>query len=477
MTEKENFDIERYKKIKDVQQEVVDNLSDSEKQDRGLIRKEVSEAMMLHDALLSPEGQEPIIERALARYVEFSHISSDPNLHGCIDSPHGTIPNEGEILNAVLVDFPESDIHRILELIADIDNRFEEIRARYPKRKIAQIREEIAKEIQTKADNGEMVHPTETEILIKIAQINPDDFFEANTHVIARRAADLNDISCIIIKPSRLTVDPNRKAEERAVRKGVQSKEYSLNVQQVINYLMRKFIRETEAPFLELNIHGKVNPKEGKKRDIVIGNGMKDSQLPCEPEVAYWMEKKLKSALEDRGLSRKDGQQFTPIVAFEGQALNGDISNTLRRVGNKYHPGFGKNFQSVQIEFSKELRIKNPNELSDILAQIIKDFSQEFPTQEALNIYIQKNRTDKDKERAQGNLVMDEIGISEDIKEGKIAFNTTFRAALGIEIGDEVEANGQKFRVISCPKELVKARNVFVSPQSGLSGQVIIKKI
>jgi hypothetical protein len=123
-------------------------------------------------------------------------------------------------------------------------------------------------------------------------------------------------------------------------------------------------------PFLHLSIHGM---KDHKSKDIEIGTRY---GVTCSTFTREWIKKRFNSWSEEF-----QGGKRIPLVALD-QIFIGDKSKEFHRLGDASsgYPGYGHNFNTVQIELSRWLRERHPSILIDFLSQLVVGFEETKPT-------------------------------------------------------------------------------------------------
>lgn len=114
-------------------------------------------------------------------------------------------------------------------------------------------------------------------------------------------------------------------------------------------------------PYLHLAIHGM---KDKYYKDIEIGTRY---GAACSENVKNWVVEEIKKSFISAGIDRK---------------FPGDPSKLVHRLGDlkeayKY-PGYGENFNTIQLEFSLNLRKNHRKEIIKILSELILNFCDKF---------------------------------------------------------------------------------------------------
>jgi hypothetical protein len=127
-------------------------------------------------------------------------------------------------------------------------------------------------------------------------------------------------------------------------------------------------------PFLHLQIHGmkdrSLDPSKRYDLDVEIGTKGKST---CSPTVHDWIVQEFKDwsgAVEER----------KNIVIGANERFTGDLSKGYHRHGDDgEYSGYGENFHTVQIEFTKWLRSEHQTEIENVLKHIAQEFESAEP--------------------------------------------------------------------------------------------------
>lgn len=171
----------------------------------------------------------------------------------------------------------------------------------------------------------------------------------------------VNKINCsgIIAIVSRTIVDLNR---PRNINNEEGIDEYRQTIREILGYIGNLDGNgKLSRPYLHLALHGM---KDKWNVDIEIGT-LHDKA--CSPEVKEWFVSEIKKHFRR--------------VQIDGRYC-GDPSKSVHRCGDKIsdteYLGYGKNFNTVQIEISRTLREKNQKDLIGIFSNIVLKYNREF---------------------------------------------------------------------------------------------------
>lgn len=264
--------------------------------------------------------------------------------------------------------------------------------------------------------------------------------FEKPTGYMAREIALEGDTSWMVAKLSRMWGDANRKTffdKPRGIKiekELIQTVEQPTTARAALFWAVRRAASETagiteegevKKPFMRLALHGMANRKDDV--DLVVGGG---SMIPGEEQylasevVLDWFAKELVLGINDKvkqgSMPREmklaihyikdkqakvysvnsEGEVEVSMMEKEGTSLSGsglgldyfrdgnifeveDIKGRKRRLSI---PGFGKGFQTVQLEVSRRVRDGKQARinLTEVLSEVVSDFPEKFPTLESL---------------------------------------------------------------------------------------------
>lgn len=173
----------------------------------------------------------------------------------------------------------------------------------------------------------------------------------------------IKTINChgIISTVSRTIADLNRPPNpqnQEAI------KEYRSTIKDILKHLC--ILDQNDIlikPYLHLAIHGIGNAVHGP---LAIEIGTRNGET-CSSEVKEWFIKKL------------NGSGFEMQIDTK---MRGDPSKKVHRWGDNisdlYYLGYGRNFNTFQIEISRNLRVNHQKELTDVFSDIIISFNDEF---------------------------------------------------------------------------------------------------
>lgn len=170
-----------------------------------------------------------------------------------------------------------------------------------------------------------------------------------------------NKINCsgIIAIVSRTIVDLNRPRNSNN-KEGID--EYRQTIREILGHIGNLDGNgKLSRPYLHLAFHGM---KDKWNVDIEIGTLYGKT---CSPEVKKWFVSEIKKHFRR--------------VQIDGRFC-GDPSKPAHRCGDKIgdteYLGYGKNFNTIQIEISRTLREKNQKKLIGIFSNIILKYNREF---------------------------------------------------------------------------------------------------
>jgi len=441
-------DAKRIGTIRETRNEVLQNLPEEQKDDEGEIRKRISEILMEKDKTLSQEEREAIAKRAINRHIAKFEIGT-PEIKGHLEALHAVPPTIGLIIKLVQREYPDMSREQIIELDQSIENEIDASQIKFPEL----LRSEIINEILEK-------NPTpQKQTILEIKKI-----FDERTGPIAATAARHSKSSLLIPRYSRLVVDMNRPIDNREISKKQSALEYGLGAKEVYWEVLRKLTGnacevdqkdEITNPYLVLSIHGKVSKKT---TDFVIANGLKNGEMACDPQIARWLEEKLKQKIREKNIVADGAELATVHIAEEGEKFSGDSHLIDYRYGDKKHHGFGQLLQIAQLEIDRRVRKASSEKISETLAEILQEFSSEFKDRACLTKFIIEHTSPEDHDRKQG-VILVETAHHSSILEGEIGLRLGLRKALGVKPGDMVIVNGWiEYKVCRIPKELVQER-------------------
>jgi len=459
--------LERYKEIKNVRQEVVDSLPEQQKDDLGEIRLRVSQIMMVRDKNLPSDQAEQIAERAINRYVEELHISNESGINGYIEGIHAATPNHAEIFNTFKDIFPDENEASLKEKIATTTAQVDQLLTEHQEDGWLRGTAIVA---LRKEDNDPLID--------KILELY--NRVDHGTREVVLGVNKINKVSCLVARKSRLVTDMNHSSLSRETLDNTPTQEYLLGAREVNWEIQKKIIAETvgldddgkaQAPFLCLTVHGKSNSGP----DFIIGGKVKFGQAVCDPAIANWFKSELERIIEEKNIINIKDQSATVGINLEGDKYSGSDNFLATRYGDDQHNGFGELFQTIQIETDTRMRKKSLETISQILAQVLEKFKEDFFDKEALENYIKTNRSLSDQERLDGLHEFSTM-TSDKVSKGSLGVSNILRDLLNIQIGDNVEMAGKEYIISSAPKELLKfRRTIFVNSNDDLPNLIKLK--
>lgn len=452
---------ERIKKIKETREQVVEELPEKQKTDKGEIRLRLSELLMEEDKTLPKERREEIAKRAINRHIRELNIGN-PEIKGHIEALHAATPTTGEILKSMEKNFPGLPKSKIFQLNREFNQEIEALQEAHPELMTSEIINILIKEQKDERSQK----------LLYLKQR-----FDEATDKVAEEATRPYNISYLIPRRSRLLVDMNREILDRKITSKVTALEYGLGAKEVHWTVLNNLVSnacsinqqgEVESPYLNLTIHGKA--REGTA-DVVVANGLKRGKMPCYPEVARWIKDKLEEKIKEKRIISKAGKLATVSVAQEADDFSGDKNLINYRYGDKTHKGFGELLQVVQLEIERDVRKRSSRELSKALAEIMQDFSREFKGKEQLEGYIEQHETEENRERKKG-IIRLATATHPSIQLGSVGLSKGFRTILDLEIRDTVLIEGEEYEVSKAPKEFV-GKKLVIFPEEGTFPQEV----
>lgn len=196
---------------------------------------------------------------------------------------------------------------------------------------------------------------------------------ESPTGKIANHVSKEVGCHCIIGTVSRTEADLNRPPERSGNPQAVYK--YRATIQHILESTgIIDGDRDINHPFLHLQIHGMKNrsldSSESYNLDVEIGTKGKTT---CSPTVHDWIVDQFKEW--SRAVEGKK-----EIVIGANKRFSGDPSKGYHRHGDDgEYRGYGENFHTVQIEFTKWLRSKHQQEIENVLRHIAQEFGSAEP--------------------------------------------------------------------------------------------------
>jgi len=380
----------------------------------------------------------------------------DKRVAGSIDALHATVPSDKEVYELVLRENPDvKDIGNIAsDIIDDINQRSQKIKEQKPEL----IHKRILSEIQKDIDGDELYN--------RILHLKK--LYEQGTEEIARIGSEIAR-STFLIPSSRIKEDWNRPEDAKDIsNKAGKPLEGSFRAHLVEKRLYTEAMREQGLlnesddlikPYVHFSIHGCAKFKGGS--DIFIANGIKDGgHLPCDPEIARWVKKKVEDKIRSKKLFNSRKELLKVHVSIEDQRLSGSTASVRRRCGtNSVIKGWGNSYQYIQFEIGPYSRSFYRQEFGEIIGGLVNEFNQEFPLKENLDDFIKQKETKIDKKRKEGQLYIRKPMVSDKINPGLLGLSSDCRNALGAEGGENVNVEfvDNEFNVIE--KKTLKAVN------------------
>ena len=171
----------------------------------------------------------------------------------------------------------------------------------------------------------------------------------------------INEINCsgIISTVSRREVDLNR-LRDKNNKEAID--EYRNTIRKILAHLnILDEAGELKKPYLHLAIHGM---KDEWGKDIIIGTLHNKS---CSQEIKDWFVQEI--------------EKYIKNVQVEGR-FPGNPSKSVHRLGDKLsdlsYLGYGRNFNTFQIEINRTLRQNHQKELTEIFSEIISRFNENW---------------------------------------------------------------------------------------------------
>lgn len=377
----EEISAERIGEVRKVREKVVGKLPEEKKRDRGLIRLRVAKKMM---------GKEPeVVERALRRYVDL-HLGENREIKGHIEAIHAPRVTTGALVEPLRrkrkelqeefpdVEVPEMEPGKVMALSQWMEGLIQKYLEEHP----GSYRSDATEYLREFFTDKEMLEA------LKVT-----DKYDELTGQVAQKTAEGLGASWLQAKKPRIIADINRPAGTRETQAAIVTLEDAFGVREAYWEALRRVFENADlldeegkliSPWLQLSVHG-MKPRD---EEIVIGGGMKGGRLPFEPVVGQWLKERLEKKIKEERILGTDGKRLARVkIALEGEVFSGAVVNPEYRFGDgKSHLGFGELLQVFQLEMCQSVRRK-PDKLSNALAEILKEFSDEFPTEEALRDY------------------------------------------------------------------------------------------
>ncbi len=177
------------------------------------------------------------------------------------------------------------------------------------------------------------------------------------TGVIADSVIRNCNASGIIARVSRTLMDVNR---ARELKNAPAIDQYRNIIRTLLD--SKKLLNENEKlkrPYLHLALHGM---RDDRKADFIIGTCYGES---CSDNVAGWFLQELKKIS-----TRIRVDEVFPGNESKAYHRNGDLPNN--------YPGYGKLFNTIQIEINRTWRAKKQALLTKFFSQVITQFDHSF---------------------------------------------------------------------------------------------------
>lgn len=183
------------------------------------------------------------------------------------------------------------------------------------------------------------------------------------TDEIADRVSSDVGCHCIIAKVPREKADLNQFPTEEswpAVNQYRDTIRYLLQRDNLINQK-----GEVRFPFLHISLHGMRNRSS---KDVELGTFFGES---CSPDVLHWLLRRFRSWATELNHDHRE-----PIVIDNdrGDALYGHPVIATHRNGYDGNPGYGSNYDTVQVELAHWLRNEHKKEIIELLTGVAKEF-------------------------------------------------------------------------------------------------------
>jgi hypothetical protein len=406
---KENFGIEatRFGKIREVTKKA---------KEAGLPKRDRREEAIKQVGEDSLDFEKPSVkERAIRKYWEYREGS--PEMPVAFVVPHSQIPSAIEMTSLLHEKFPERGRDELKNLA------------------------EKWKKVFSSREPHKVLPPDHPDYLIYESIQRLENVNEAQTKEIVEEATGQMDqdkrATALISKKSRMFGDPNRPSffhKPKGIGKKekgtfIQTKEYPTSVRASWYWAIEKKLKSSVGldtdgkllkPFLQIAIHGMKDRKMesgGSAYDVVIGGGNPEKGETGEfvnPEVLNWFFKNMaekltridgcqdmRVAIDKKGKDKVEvleagekGKVIKKEIQKIGAGLSGaGLGLEYLRHGATYQvenlkgskrelklPGFGENFNTIQLEISRKIRKDSVlrEAFSKILAELAVDFKRNF---------------------------------------------------------------------------------------------------
>ncbi len=387
---------------------------------RAEIRKRVSELMYASDHQNLPlQEQEAVIERQINRYFKF--IIGDPTLHGHVEAPHGIAP---------------------------------------------------ALEVRNWCKKKGIVSSESKTASIASGAIN--NFIFSRPRLFA-------DINCL---------PQNVKSSLRS-EGAVYTREDNLNAVKSQRDLTKKLLScsnnlnkssQVINPHLAIYFHGK---SDSRGHNFEIATKQREGKGPLDPKIAFWFADQLTLRLKEKDLKDSNGETPNVNVVAKYGAYSGSYALIKLRYGDDVlgFKGFGEMLQCLQLECGAYLRKQFPNQISEILNEILIEFSAQFKVPadlEKLSSYNEKFNEKIATEKAE-LLSLKNIGFDMEAALDSIALSLSQRENLEINSGEYISVNGKILKVVKMTRtHLNSGKLIILNPQFQdeiIKSGIIIKKL
>jgi ABC-type lipoprotein release transport system permease subunit len=159
--------------------------------------------------------------------------------------------------------------------------------------------------------------------------------------------------------------------------------------------------------------------------------------------VLRWFQEKLTEKLEGDEIQEVADKPVRVRIAEEGEAICGSSVHVSRR------KILSDLYQFIKVKVPTEL-LKDPhNNTVAAIAEIAKDFQQEFPDEQSLREYLEENTTEEDRVRLEGKIFKEAMIVSDGdqiesqsdttaLESNHIALTKNLALALGVLEGNQL---------------------------------------
>jgi hypothetical protein len=159
--------------------------------------------------------------------------------------------------------------------------------------------------------------------------------------------------------------------------------------------------------------------------------------------VLRWFQEKLTEKLEGDEIQEVADKPVRVRIAEEGEAICGSSVHVSRR------KILSDLYQFIKVKVPTELLKDSHNNTVAAIAEIAKDFQQEFPDEQSLREYLEENTTEEDKVRLEGKILKEAMIVSDGdqiesqsdttvLEDNHIALTKNLALALGVLEGDQL---------------------------------------